>query len=487
MAMSLAGALLLLPSASAFARYSTLVMDATSGEILYSANADLPRYPASLTKMMTLYMLFDAIEAGQIQLSDTIACTGNAASQPPSKLGMYRGERISVENAILALVTKSANDVAAAVADHMAGSEYQFAQAMTEQARRLGMHDTTFQNASGLPNSDQVTTAHDMAILGRALYIDFPQFYHYFSTRYFRYDGASHHNHNQLLFSYDGVDGIKTGFIRASGFNLVASATRNGRRLIGVVLGARSPGERGRIMASLLDSGFSNADAGEFELAMTREMPPQIERPEVETATAAAAPRVPSVGASVVLGTFRDRSGALNSAQNAMKRAPNALGGGQVEIVALRGKGRRSGLTYLSKINDIEPAEASRACSILRKSGGMSCSVRTLGASAGRASVTKPAAVRSASARSATVRSASVRSASKVVSAPRASVRKGASAKLAVAKPVVSRTVASRPSGRAGIAAKPDTAKVVKAKPDVQTAMRSEVRAGKPAVRPKKP
>ncbi len=463
MALSLASAMLLAPMSSAFARYSALVMDASSGEILYSANAELARYPASLTKMMTLYLLFDAIESGRVRLSDTISFSGNAAAQPPSKLGVYTGERISVENAILALVTKSANDVAAAVAEHLGGSEYNFAQSMTEQAHRLGMLDTTFQNASGLPNSDQVTTARDMAVLGRALYIDFPQFYHYFSTRYFRYDGASHHNHNQLLFSYDGVDGIKTGFIRASGFNLVASATRNGRRLIGVVLGARSPGERGRMMASLFDNGFRDADRGEFQLAMARELPAtQIERSASESATAAPAPEVRAGGSSIELGTFKDRSGAVDAARRALSRVSSELSGsGEIDVVAIRGKGRRAGVTYRSRITDIDAAEAWRACAVLKKSVRMACSVRTSKPTAtARSSVKKPSVTKQAATRS---------------ERTRASAGRTKDRKVAVAK---------SSGGRASIR-KPSRSKASAAKATVLPTAKPATRRAKPAVRPK--
>ena len=471
-ALSLASAMLLAPTSNAFARYSALVMDATSGEILYSANAELTRYPASLTKMMTLYLLFDAIESGRVRLSDTIAFSGNAAAQPPTKLGASIGERISVETAILALVTKSANDVAAAVAEHLAGSEYSFAQSMTEQAQRLGMHDTTFQNASGLPNPDQVTTARDMAVLGRALYLDFPQFYHYFSTRYFRYDGASHHNHNQLLFSYDGVDGIKTGYIRASGFNLVASATRNGRRLIGVVLGARSPGERGRMMTSLFDNGFREADTGEFQLAMAREIPTQIERTVAESSTAAAVPPLRAGGASIELGTYRDRSGALSTAQRALSRVSGELsGGGAIDVVAVRGKGRRAGVTYQSRISDVDAAEAWRACAVLKKSVRMACSVRTLKpAATARASVKKRTAVRSASLKVAPVRT---------------TVRKAVASKPSVAKPVAARVANTKLSVSRTSLAKPARVKASAVKPVAATTAKPAGSRSKPAVRPK--
>ncbi len=245
----------------ALANYASLIIDTTSGRVLHETNADLTRYPASLTKMMTLYLLFEALERGSVTLDETLPISAHAASQPPTKLGLRPGQSISVENAILALVTKSANDIAAAVAEYLGGSKSRFAWSMTEKAHQIGMSRTSFVNASGLPDPDQVTTARDMATLGLALLYDYPNYYHYFSTDRFYYGGAVHANHNRLLGSYSGLDGIKTGYTSASGYNLVASAFRDGRRFIGVVLGARSPVDRGMIMVGLLDQAF---DGGEI-------------------------------------------------------------------------------------------------------------------------------------------------------------------------------------------------------------------------------
>jgi D-alanyl-D-alanine carboxypeptidase len=244
----------------ALANYASLIMDATTGRVLHEANADLSRYPASLTKMMTLYMLFEALEDGRMTLDRRLTMTVHSAMQPPTKLGLKPGQTITVENAILALVTKSANDIAAAVAESLAGSEAAFAWRMTARARDIGMWHTTFANASGLPDPGQVTTARDMGILALALVHDFPQYYHYFGTERFYYGGAVHPNHNRMLGSYYGLDGIKTGYTYASGFNLVASAQRDGRRVIGVVMGARSPGTRSLIMSNLLDQAFDGTE-----------------------------------------------------------------------------------------------------------------------------------------------------------------------------------------------------------------------------------
>jgi D-alanyl-D-alanine carboxypeptidase len=237
-------------------RYAAIVTDARSGQVLVAANADETRHPASLTKMMTLYMVFEALRDGRLRLDSRITFSEEASSRPPSKLGIPPGQSISVEQAILALVTRSANDVAAAVGERLGGSEERFGQLMTLRARALGMTRTTFRNASGLPDPDQVTTARDMATLGRRLFHDFPDRYHYFGVTHAQLGGMRIRNHNRMLETYEGVDGIKTGFINASGFNIVTSASRGGQRVIGAVFGGSSWVERDAHMATLLDRGF---------------------------------------------------------------------------------------------------------------------------------------------------------------------------------------------------------------------------------------
>lgn len=241
---------------SAQAAYADIVIDANSGRILHATDPDGPRHPASLTKMMTLYLTFQALENGNLRLDQTMSVSANAAEQSPSKLGLRRGQRILVRDAILGVVTESANDAAMVLGETIGGSESRFAQMMTQQARQLGMENTTFRNPSGLPNPAQVTTARDMAILGTALIHHYPQFYPYFSRDSFVYAGIDHHNHNHLMDRYDGMDGIKTGYIRASGFNLVASAVRGSTRLVGVVFGGHSTVSRDNQMAQLLDQSF---------------------------------------------------------------------------------------------------------------------------------------------------------------------------------------------------------------------------------------
>lgn len=239
------------------AGYASFVMDADSGQVVHSDAADARNHPASLTKMMTLYLVFEALESGRLKMTTALPVSAHATAQAPSKLNLAKGQSIKVEDAILALVTKSANDVACVIAEAIGGTEPEFARMMTATAQRLGMNRTEFRNASGLPNSAQITSARDMAVLARALIRHYPQYYHYFSTRQFRYNDIVINTHNRLMLSYEGADGLKTGYIGASGFNLVSSAKRDGKRLIGVVLGGRTAKWRDQHMADLLDASFA--------------------------------------------------------------------------------------------------------------------------------------------------------------------------------------------------------------------------------------
>lgn len=232
-------------------KYAAIVVDADTGKTLFASAADQPRFPASLTKMMTLYMLFEAIDSGRMSKATQIPVSAYAASRPPSKLGVKAGETVDAESAINALVVRSANDVAAAVGEYLAGSEAAFAQQMTSRARSLGMSRTTFRNASGLPDPGQQTCARDMALLGMALKRRFPHHYHYFSNRDFAYAGRMVRGHNKLL-ETGGIDGIKTGYIRASGFNIVTSYNGNGKRLIVTVMGGESANARNAHVRELI-------------------------------------------------------------------------------------------------------------------------------------------------------------------------------------------------------------------------------------------
>ncbi len=239
-------------------KYAALVMEMDTGKVIYSRYPDKVVHPASLTKIMTLMMAFDAMDRGSLRKTDRVVFSKHAASASPTKMGIRVGGSMKVDDVIKSIVTKSANDSAAALGEHLSGSESAFARAMTAKARNIGMKDTTFKNASGLPDPGQVTTAHDMALLARYLIKNYPEYYPYFSTVNFSYNGVNHHNHNRLLDKYAGMDGIKTGFINASGYNLVASAKRGNTRLIGVVFGGRSWQSRNAHMVELLDEGFAN-------------------------------------------------------------------------------------------------------------------------------------------------------------------------------------------------------------------------------------
>lgn len=252
LALLLVVALAMPTEAAKGGKYAAIVIDANSGKTLFSANADARRFPASLTKMMTLYLVFEGMAAGKFKKTTPVRFSAHASSMPPTKLGVKAGGSVPMETIIYALVTKSANDAAAAVAEYIGGSEENFARMMTAKARRLGMNGTVFRNASGLPNSAQHTTARDMATLGIALREHFPQYYAYFSTRSFTYGRQRMGNHNKLLGRVKGVDGIKTGYTRASGFNLVSSVKVDGRKVVAVVMGGASGGARDRHMAELL-------------------------------------------------------------------------------------------------------------------------------------------------------------------------------------------------------------------------------------------
>jgi D-alanyl-D-alanine carboxypeptidase len=285
------------PAAMA-AQGSAIVVDAKTGKVLYSDNPDGQRYPASLTKMMTLYLLFEAIDAGKVSLSSTIPISAHAAAQAPSKLGLKPGETISVRDAILAVVTRSANDIAVAIAEYLGGSEDAFAAKMTAKAHALGMSRTAFHNASGLPDPGQLTTARDMSTLGRALHDRFPRYFAFFSAPSFTYGGHRIPNHDHLLGRVAGVNGIKTGYTRASGYNLVTSVERDGRRMVAVVLGGPTARARDRAMATLVDTYMPRAatsgKAAIADAAPVAPASPQAAPPATSVALAAPAPTLRS-------------------------------------------------------------------------------------------------------------------------------------------------------------------------------------------------
>lgn len=263
-------ACLLLATQTANARHAAILIDTENGNVLHEVEAAQSWFPASLTKMMTLYLTFDALNNGEIHLNDKMYVSHHAARQPQSHLGLRNGQSITVEEAILAVITRSANDATVVLAEHLAVTEDNFAIRMTAKAHSMGMYNTYFMNATGLPNDWQVTTAHDMALLALKLYRNFPEYYHYFSEHSFTFKGRELNGINKFTATYDGAEGMKTGFTCNSGYNLVSSASKNGRRFIGVILGGRSSNERYNLMINQMDHGFG----GEYNVVTNLETMP---------------------------------------------------------------------------------------------------------------------------------------------------------------------------------------------------------------------
>jgi D-alanyl-D-alanine carboxypeptidase len=380
----------------------SIVIDAETGRVLSEMNADAITYPASLTKMMTLYLTFEALNSGRLGLDQYLPVSSEAASKSPTKLHLVPGDSVQVHDLILGIVTKSANDAAGVLAEGLGGSEPAFADRMTAKARQLGMTSTVYRNASGLPDPEQRTTARDVAQLALALYNDFPREYRYFATREFFFRGRVILTHNHLLDWYEGADGIKTGYIGASGFNLAASAVRNGHRLIGVVMGGASASSRDREMAALLDQGFSDVGAGPT-LVARREAPAPSAAPVVaETETDQTEPVRPreKIGQlakvarkiaahlspvakaeaapiphqtdrwSIQLGAFQVESAAEQAARSATT-VPGARGK-PVQIVQPSKGGKEH--VYRARLLNFSPQEAQGTCAALHKKK-IECSV----------------------------------------------------------------------------------------------------------------
>lgn len=384
------GLLLCVAGAAEAGPYAGLVVDVEGDRVLYEQDARALRHPASLTKMMTLYLVFEALQNGQISLGDHFRASHHAATRAPSRMGLRAGDSISVEQGILALVTRSANDAATTLAEGLAGSESAFAARMTAKAHELGMDHSLFRNASGLPDPEQVTTAWDMYRLGRALLRDFPQYYRYFATDHFEYHGQSFHNHNHLLENFEGADGIKTGFVNASGFNLVASARRHGTRLIGVVFGGNTWAQRDAHMRRLLEDGFAQAEGRPSALhfsGLDRWGGPIVSGPgdapvsqSEERMTARAKKSQPEAHEKrlwrVQLGFFQHESLARQHLQQAQKLAPAVLRGkdGDVSSMTVGGRSRRL-QTYVASFDHLSRSDAAHLCDVLQHAR-MSCLVR---------------------------------------------------------------------------------------------------------------
>jgi D-alanyl-D-alanine carboxypeptidase len=391
----------------------SIVIDADTGRVLSEMNADAITYPASLTKMMTLYLTFEALNAGRLRLDQYLPVSVEAASKSPTKLRLVPGDSVQVQDLILGVVTKSANDAAAVLAEGMAGSEAAFAERMTRKSRQLGMTNTVYRNASGLPDPEQRTTARDVAQLALALHHDFPREYRYFSTRQFYFRGRLITSHNHLLEWYEGADGIKTGYIGASGFNLAASAVRDGHRLIGVVMGGASAGSRDREMAALLDQGFAEVGVAPTLVARRETGPtpaPQALGDADDPPTAPARPRekigqltkaagkiaahlspVAKAEAApmphqqrgapesdrwaIQLGAYRAESAAEQAVRSAA--GTGAIKGKPVQIVQPSKSGKKR--WYRARLLNFTAQEAQSACAALHKKK-LACSVLSPGA-----------------------------------------------------------------------------------------------------------
>ena len=311
-----------------YGKYASIIMNEKSGKVYHSINADTRNYPASLTKIMTIYMIFEKLKNKKIKMNTKLKVSKRASRQPPSKLGLYPGQKITVKQAILALVTKSANDVATVVAENFEKTERRFAYKMTRKAKSIGLTRTVFRNASGLPNKGQLSTARDMAKLAVAIRKNFPEFFYFFNKKSFVFNGIEYRNHNNLLGSYFGTDGIKTGYTNASGFNLVASVERNGQRIIGVVFGGKTARTRDKHMVKLLNKFIKTPVVRTAKLS---EIPSQ--RPDFISYPVVKKPKnfsVYTVSESedwfIQIGAFKNKLNAHIAAKKARNAAPEQLG-----------------------------------------------------------------------------------------------------------------------------------------------------------------
>jgi D-alanyl-D-alanine carboxypeptidase len=353
------------PPASARVQASIL-LDAQTGKTLEAHNPDSLCYPASLAKLMTLYMTFRELSSGRMTLERELTVSGHAATQKPTKLYLKPGERISVRSAILAITTRSANDAAVVLAEAIGGSEAEFAEMMNQQARALGLTSTTFRNASGLPNPSQKTTARDMSKLAMAVLEDFPEYYHFFKASRFEFRGRTIYGHDHLLARYPGVDGMKTGYTVASGFNIVTSAVRDDHRLLGVVMGGRSAHSRDRLMMALLNRGFAliretTLTAAAHESSTVRPPVARYKKVSLDDTEQQEAER-PDAGWFVQLGgIFRSPVYAHRALKSALHTDPELFRDANPLVVKLR-NGR-----YLARFSELDASAALQACRVLRR------------------------------------------------------------------------------------------------------------------------
>ena len=377
-----------------------LLIDATTGKVIEANNANMPHAPASLTKMMTLFLVFEALDAKRLTMDQRLPISAHAAGQPATNLNLRPGDTISVRDAVLAMIVRSANDAAVVAAEALGGTENQFAQLMTKRARDLGMSRTTFRDASGLPAKGQMTTAWDMALLARALQKRFPQYYPLFATHEFDYAGVNYINHNKLLGRYPGVDGIKTGYTRASMFNLVTSAEHNGRRVIGVVLGSPTGHGRDLEMMAMLDRNLggnastmlakadeaktddsvaaptnTTANAGDGEaIEVARKVASATTDVAAAPATTDEEPPQGSIGEAwgIQVGAFGDRDSAAGAVIGALRRQPRLLSDAETVIVPVAGN---KGVFYRARLYGLSEEQARKACFALRTKQTNTCMV----------------------------------------------------------------------------------------------------------------
>ena len=364
------------------AKYASFVINENTKRIYHNTNADTRNYPASLTKIMTLYMIFDALESKKISMKTRLKVSKRASRQPPSKLYLSPGSTITVKNAIMALITKSANDVATVVAENLGKSERNFAKLMTKKAKKLGMTRTTFKNASGLPNRGQLSTARDMATLAMAIRRNHLKFFKLFKTKHFVYQGTKYTNHNNLLGSYSGTDGIKTGYTSASGFNLVASVERNGQRIIGVVFGGKKARSRDKHMITLLNRHFKTKPSKPLvRIAKPSEVP--LARPTISIVeksvknfnippTLKLPPSDKEEDWFIQIGAFKNRLNAHKAARNARNMVPEQLANLPASLSKItRTSNKNNTVEYLWRVRFIELAEyqARSVCAELWTSG----------------------------------------------------------------------------------------------------------------------
>ncbi len=343
---------------------SSILIDAESGKVLSSSNADLRRYPASLTKLMTLYITFNALESGSLKMEDQLPVSRNAANRSPSKLGLRAGEKISVRDAIMALIVKSANDCATVLAEGLGYTEENFAQTMTEIAKALGMKNTTFKNASGLPNREQKTTARDMATLAAAMYHHFPQYYKLFSTQKFVYKGHTYYTHNHLLKTFKGADGMKTGFTNAAGYNIVTSAKRDGHRVIAVTMGHNNIKARDQKVASLMNQGLQKLTRNDTKKAPI--IYDDINTQALPTLIAENDNKNNEVW-GIQIGAFSNYAKARNYALDIKRMIKKQLNYASKAQVNIEPAHKGSAVIYRSKLIGFAKNEADKTCSNLKK------------------------------------------------------------------------------------------------------------------------